>query len=699
MRFKRYPDLLIFFIALFSISIMGESDRCPIETGPDFYLKPDCLDIVNCYLADEMNKAKKTEKKGVIDSKTTETSFQQATVLRNQAIEFITLNNFAEAEKSGLEAMKQFVWMQDHKNQSFMCVVIGITKMFQKEINQTLFYFLEALKVAESFNLATEKILSLIQIGLLHQRFNNHDTALSSLCQVEKFQVTNSSSLVSANLLYLIGRIYFQKKQWSLAMDYFKGSIKQIESFPSSSHLPQTLIVMGIIDFNQNQFHQALKYFMQGLKIAAEKKDSINEFYAQFFIGKTFIQLGQQDSALKYFLTAEKIAAANDTLYHIELIKCSLANYYLNKGFFVEALVYLKEFRDVSFENHRHLLLEKSQTIQTLYELNLFEENIRQMQRQDELQSMQRWQQKKIHYVFIVIAFLFVLIIIQLFRRYSFLFWYWKNKNQVGHYQILEKIASGGIGTVYKAVDMLNKNNPVAVKILRDEYQDNEDHIRRFHQEAAIINKLDHPNIIRILDRGVADNTVYIVMELLDGMNLADLISSENMNLSIITNIFQQITSALASMHEKSIIHRDLKPENIMIVNTINNPYHVKLLDFGLARQTAVSNLAQTGNAMGTIFYMSPEQVMDLPLTASADMYSLGVILYEMLSGQKPFYGETSVEVIHQIIHKESIPLRVLRPDIPLALLKIVENLMDKKPENRISSEKLHQILRKYKIR
>ncbi len=289
---------------------------------------------------------------------------------------------------------------------------------------------------------------------------------------------------------------------------------------------------------------------------------------------------------------------------------------------------------------------------------------------------------------FILLALLlfafFSYVIIHLFSKYITMASFWKKQKFIGKFKLLDKIGSGGMGTIYKANNMMDKKETVALKVLREDLFGDENNRKRFKQEAAIIDQLDHPNIIKIFERGQAGQTLFIAMELLVGKTLADKITeAKKLDLMESLHIMVQMADAMAKIHSKSIIHRDLKPENIMLITKDGNDNFVKLLDFGLAKMQHQTRLTQTGVVIGTISYMSPEQISGKGSTAASDVYALGIIFYEMITGSKPFFGETTIDIMKQIMDKIPIePIR-FRYDISFELNRLIMWMLEKKPEDR----------------
>jgi serine/threonine protein kinase len=258
-------------------------------------------------------------------------------------------------------------------------------------------------------------------------------------------------------------------------------------------------------------------------------------------------------------------------------------------------------------------------------------------------------------------------------------------------YFLEERLGEGGMGTVYRARHLL-MDRPVAVKVLHPRFVDNEAARSRFQLEARAAVMLHHANAVSVTDFGqTPDGNVYLVMELLEGRTLRDTIAKEApLETARATSIMLQTSAAVAAAHNAGIIHRDLKPSNILVTQSANAPAIVKVLDFGIAKLAAdqfdsedATAVTLPGTPIGTPRYMAPEQYEGRELTAAADVYSLGVILYEMLTGMAPFTGVTPLEIA--LKHK-SDPLRPPRDivaAIPEDVERVVMHALEKQPEAR----------------
>ncbi|PYS70141.1 MAG: hypothetical protein DMF73_13500 [Acidobacteria bacterium] len=263
---------------------------------------------------------------------------------------------------------------------------------------------------------------------------------------------------------------------------------------------------------------------------------------------------------------------------------------------------------------------------------------------------------------------------------------------RLGRYEIRSQIGAGGMGEVYLAQDT-KLDRKVALKILPADVVANKDRMRRFVQEAKSAAALNHPNIAHVYEIDEVDGQHFIAMEFVDGQTLRLRLKGTGLRLGEALDVTTQIASALAAAHRAGIIHRDLKPENVMLTPE----GYVKVLDFGLAKLTehpaansAVSTLIDTepGMIIGTAQYMSPEQARGLEMDARTDIWSLGVVLYEMITGHIPFEGATKSDMIASILDREPRPLTSHSPDLPSELWRIVKKALRKDREERYQTIK-----------
>lgn len=260
-------------------------------------------------------------------------------------------------------------------------------------------------------------------------------------------------------------------------------------------------------------------------------------------------------------------------------------------------------------------------------------------------------------------------------------------------YELQELIGGGGMADVYKAQDKL-LDRAVAVKILHQQYANDAEFVEKFRREATAAAKLAHPNIVNIYDVGEDGGSQYIVMEYVSGPTLKEVIQQKGCLEPIeAVRIAKEIASALESAHRNNLVHCDIKPHNILVMPD----GHIKVTDFGIARAVSASTMTYSGSVMGSVHYFSPEQAKGTVITTKSDVYSLGVVLYEMLTGKLPFNGETSVSIALKHLQEEPVPIRQINPSIPPVLEAIVQKAMSKDPADRPSSTELYADLNQAK--
>ena len=264
----------------------------------------------------------------------------------------------------------------------------------------------------------------------------------------------------------------------------------------------------------------------------------------------------------------------------------------------------------------------------------------------------------------------------------------------LGHYQILEKLGAGGMGEVYLAED-LELGRKIALKVLPESMARNPERLHRFEREAKTLASLYHPNIVTIHSVESADDLQFLTMELLDGKTLSQAIPRTGLSLPEFFDIGIPLADALAAAHDRGVIHRDLKPGNVMVTNR----GIVKVLDFGLAKHTRSAELSfdpeaptepltGEGRVLGTVPYMSPEQLRGKPLDHRSDIFSMGIILYQMATGDRPFKGSTSAEVHSSILRDEPPPVDDLNAEVPHDVARVVGLCLEKDPDHRLQSAK-----------
>jgi serine/threonine-protein kinase len=248
-------------------------------------------------------------------------------------------------------------------------------------------------------------------------------------------------------------------------------------------------------------------------------------------------------------------------------------------------------------------------------------------------------------------------------------------------YELEQLVGSGGMSNVFRAHDRLLERT-VALKILHEQYTRDEDYVERFRREARSVAQLAHPNIVTVIDRGEQDGRQYIVFEYVDGQNLKEMTRTGPLDVEYAIRLALQVAHALSFAHARGLVHRDVKPQNVLL----NEDGQAKVTDFGIARSLDVHGVTQTGTVLGTSDYIAPEQARGQKVDPKTDIYSLGVVLYELLTGEVPFEGDNFVAVAMRHVNEPPPSVLERRPDIPLRVDLAIQRAMAKDPADRYES-------------
>jgi tRNA A-37 threonylcarbamoyl transferase component Bud32 len=498
-----------------------------------------------------------------------------------------------------------------------------------------------------------------------------------------------------------MGNVYLQMNNLPEALKYYQRSLAIAYDIENKKLISVNLTNIGNIYKDLNEYDKSLAYSLKSLHMDEELGDKSNMVLSLLSIGESYIKLKNFNKAAGNLERALTIAQEIKAKELIEYSYQNLSELYAAKKEYQKAFKYHKLY----FATNESILNEKGNqqiaemevrydTLKKEKEIAVLTTNNELLKKNEEIQKLRVSRERIKANLFIIGFLLLAIIFFLIFKRYLYLFAFWKKLKNVGQFRLMEKIASGAMGTIFKAHGLVKSSEIAAVKILRDEFFTDENSKKRFLQEAAIIDKLEHPHIVKIIERGQSRQSLFFAMEFLLGRTLEAKIKDEGpLPLTESLHIMQQICAALAFIHSEMIIHRDLKPANIMLVEKDGDANFVKLLDFGLAKMELQTRLTQSGNLVGTAEYMPPEQIVDSVFSQAGDIFSLGVIFYRMLCGQTPFSGETAIEIIGNIVKTDPVAIAKVRVGISDELNALVMSMLSKFPGQRPSAEDILKTL------
>ena len=663
----------------------------------------------------------------------------EGTALKNISIGYQLAGDFEKALKNAKKSLEIFEGLKDKGKIAGMLNALGNIYYHFGYYDETLEYFQKSLKLFEELGMKKEIASVLGNTGVIYKHLKMNDKDLDYQLRALAIREEIGDERGIGISLHNIAYTYWMQKDYDKALEYFNKSLSIEEKLGNKSGIAMTLDSIGRINSTLKDYEKALEYALKSLRIKEETGEKTGICITHNHVGEWYMRLKKYDKALEHYLKALKLGEEIGDRKRIPFFLTSTALVYAKLKDFDKAWRCLKRSKELApnlekesdeaeaycftiyeiyteFENYKkaheyykRYIQKKDKRfndeknrqlieIQTKYETVKKEKEIETLKKDKQIQQLLLERQAIIRDVSIIISVLVLIVFFQFFRRYRDLFTFWKKSNYIAHYKLIDKIGSGGMGDIYKARDIRDKSRQAttyAIKVLKAEYYKDEKYKTRFKNEAALIDQLHHPNIVKVMERGEHDGTLYIAMELLEGESLADLLEREkHISFKDSLSIMIQMASALAEIHKRGIIHRDLKPENIMITRMKPYGLQIKILDFGLARTQNLTRLTRTGMVMGTIFYISPEQLSRSQVFPASDIYSLGVIYYQILTGKKPFTGDTAFHIARQILKKEPVNMKTFQPDIPADLTSLVERMMAKDPQNRPLAIEVFTILK-----
>jgi serine/threonine protein kinase len=527
------------------------------------------------------------------------------------------------------------------------------------------------------------------EMGWVWKSLNNYDEAIKISNEALR-AYDDYSDCWDAYLLYKnLGYIWLDLKKYNNSLIYFKKVVdleNQYVAVPINEKC-ETMITMSNLFRLIGNYKEALDYSNKLLLRGIQLDNKFILFHGFLLKGEIYYKLKEYVKAEENYLKAFALAKENNSDQQKEFLYKPLYEFYKIKEDYKKALFYFEEYYRLEKIVETKKKSKESKDLLAKYETQKKENQIKLLTQQNKIRAVTR--------NFFIACFLLVLIVlVLLFRKYMYFFAFWKKQKYVGEFRLLDKIGSGGMGTVFKAHSIHSKSQMYAIKILRPECMKHADLVRRFKQEGELIDQLDHPHIVKIHERGELKDQLFMVMEYLPGKTLAEKMADYGCYpLNQALHIMRQVTDVVETLHNHGIIHRDLKPENIILIHHDNDPDYVKLLDFGLAKNLFQAKMTMTGMALGTMVYMSREQACGEVITHKADIYSLGVIFYQMLTGHLPFAGEDQTVVLRKILNGSFTPPQDLQPAIPDELNYLILSMLSQDPNQRPDAADIRFIL------
>jgi len=616
--------------------------------------------------------------------------------LNSLAIIHIQRGNYRQARDFATQAIGIFREGNDKRALASALNNVGISYDMQGDYERALDCYLRSLKLKEEIGDKEMIARSLNNVGVIQKTLGNTQEALRYYTRALQIKKELGDRAGIAAQYVNIGNIHEEAGQVVKAKGYYQQALEIYREANQPTGIASVQFNLGLLEAQAGNRRAALGHFQKSL--ALRQKMGEKESVAQTLIelGKVFHQLRSYDQARSALTRGLALAVEIGAQAHVQSGSLALSATLEALQDYAGALKYYKDYKDAADKIFNRENSQKIAGLQSRYESERQEREIDLLKKTSEIQQLKITRQRLIRNLMAVGFLLLISAAALLAYRYRYLFTFWKKKHYIGHYRIIEQIGSGGMGTIYRAADVVDPahHKSVAVKVLREEFFSDEIQKKRFKQEAALIDQVVHPHIVRVIERGETDSGLYLVMEELTGPTLTEFLKG-NPKLPVPTalRIMGQIASALKSLHAMGIVHRDLKPDNIKLVAQDGDPHFVKLLDFGLAFTQGTSRLTETGIVMGTIFYLSPEQVVGAPITTASDIHSLGVICYQMLAGVLPFRGETTLEVMKQVMSDEPIAISTWRGDLDRRLSTLVMLMLKKDPAERPTATAVHDIL------
>ncbi|MCK5056435.1 MAG: tetratricopeptide repeat protein [Candidatus Aminicenantes bacterium] len=604
--------------------------------------------------------------------------------LKNMGMGNLELGDNENSFKNSRKALKIFEKIGDKKNIADSLTSIASIYLNLSQYDRALDNFLKSLKMSEEIEYKKGIKNNLNNIGVIHFFRGNDDKALEYFKKTLQIDKEFEDKRGIADCFNNIAMVYNKFEKHDQAVSYYLKAAKMYAELADKAGLANTWMNLGTTYALLKDYKKSEEYLKRSFNMASELDLRIQIIRTSINLGEFYSMQKKYNPALIYLQKALKVAKEFNLKELTWSASYNLSEVYAGRGDYKKAL----EYHRLAFEVYQEIYNEEKNKLitemETRYNTLEKEKRIEILEKNNQIQKLQLSKERVTRNAFIFGFILVIIILVLLFKKYLYLFSFWKKQKFIGQYRLLDKIGSGGMGNIYKAHSIRDKSKKIAIKILREELFGEESNRRRFEREAKIIDKLNHPNIIKIIERGQQKQRLFIAMELLEGQTLDARIREQGkIQVKECLHISLQIAGALIKIHGENIVHRDLKPANIMVIQKNNRPDFVKLLDFGLAKMKFETTITESGIVIGTINYIPPEQLSGDEFSAPGDIYSLGAIMYEMVTGKKTFHGESSTDIMRQILDTSPIQPHMFTPGIPPELNRLIMQMLAKHTPRR----------------
>lgn len=547
---------------------------------------------------------------------------------------------------------------------------------------------LSALSIARNLGDTAKIAFCHYQIGVIFFNLEKYEQAMSRYKSALALAIQAGHQMYQGLVLNNIGLLYDFQGRYEKALVFFREAYGVFEEIDDQEWLSYLNLNIGRVYLESGELNLAMVYSETALMKYRELKEDVSEFRALFQIGTVYYKKKEFSQALPYIkeaiVKARQLHRRTDLERFYKLYAGLLSDMGDDKG----AVRIYRLYMDIKGKLINEKSSQRIAELQEKYNADKQRAEIEDLKKKNQIDRMQR-------NVFVLASILLIIILFLLYRRFKYLFQFWKKHSYAGQFRLIEVIGHGGMGIVYKACSIRDKRIFAAVKVLREDLFESEESRKRFRNEAAIIDRLEHPHIVKVFERGDYKGSPYLAMEMLSGETLDQFLKKAGpLEFNLCRRMIRQITETLNFIHQKGVIHRDLKPSNIMVLIEGDHSFFIKLLDFGLAKTSIQSRYTRTGELLGTLVYMSPEQLLSKPLTAASDVYSLGVILYEMVTGGTPHSDVKGADLIYKKLSAHPPDPRRLRGDTPDDLRHLILCMMRKNPRQRPGLPKILEELK-----